>query len=94
MRALVVCAAASALFLARTTPTRFPNTHSVQAVKADAHHDQRPQFDDNGPTCCAPNASYVLAPPADAQAHLTLATLLVSSFHSKGVHYNRPPPLL
>jgi hypothetical protein len=94
VRAVVVCAAAWALLLARNTSPQFPDTTSVHAITADAHHDQRPRFDNSGTTCCSMNAAFVLSPPAEMHSHLTLATVLLFSFPTKGAHYNRPPPIL
>lgn len=93
-RALVVCAAASALFLARSTSPRFADPLSVHTVKADTSHYQRPRFDNSTSRCCPVNTAFAIAPPNGAQPHLTLATALLLSFPTKGLHYNRPPPFL
>jgi hypothetical protein len=92
-RALVICAAASALLLARNSSPQFRDTSSIHTVRADAHHDQRPRFDDIGSRYCAANTTFVLSPPTEVHAHLTLATALLFSFPTKGAHYTRPPPL-
>jgi hypothetical protein len=93
-RALVLCAAASALLLARNSSPQFSGTSSVHSVMAEAHHDQRPRFDNSGYSWYQTNASFVLSPPAELHDHLSLATVLLFSFPTKGAHYNRPPPLL
>jgi hypothetical protein len=94
VRALVLCAAASALLLARNSSPQFSDPSSVHAVTANAHHDQRPRFDNSGFNYCPPNAAFLLSPPTELHAHLSLATVHAFSFHTKGAHYNRPPPSL
>jgi hypothetical protein len=93
-RALIVCAAASALFLARSASPRFADPLSVHTVKADANHYQRPRFDNSTSRCCRVNTAFAVAPPNEAQARLTLASALLLSFPTKGLHYDRPPPSL
>lgn len=97
-RALLVCAAASALFLARNSAPKFSDASSVHAVEAGSHHDQRPRFenrrlDTTGLPCCPANDMLVVSPPAETHGHLTLATTSLFSFPDKGAHYNRPPPV-
>jgi hypothetical protein len=97
-RALLVCAAASALFLARNSAPKFSDASSVHAVEAGSHHDQRPRFenrhlDANGLPYCPTNTVLVVSPPAETRGHLTLATTSLFSFLNKGAHYNRPPPV-
>lgn len=92
IRVLVLLTAGSALLLARNTASSFPETSSVHAVRASSQHDQRPRFDNNSFRCCPPRAAFVLSPPTETHAHLSLATALLVSFHDKGAHYNRPPP--
>jgi hypothetical protein len=89
--ALIVCAAASALFLARNSAPHFPRPHSVQTVRVDAHHDQRPRFD-TGSRCCWAKRAFVVWPPTELRAHFTPPTEFLLSFETRGAHYNRPPP--
>lgn len=93
-RALVVCVAASALFLARSASPRFSDPVSVHTVKANGLHYQRPRFDNSTSRCCTANAMFAIAPLNETQSHLNLAAALLFSFPTKGIHYNRPPPLL
>jgi hypothetical protein len=89
---LVLLTAGSALLLARNTAPNFPNTSSIHAVSASTKHDQRPRFDNSSVQYCPPSATFVLSLPTEAKAHVSFATALLVSFHSKGAHYNRPPP--
>jgi hypothetical protein len=92
-RALVVCAAAFALFLARSSSPQFADPLSAHTIKADAHHDQRPRFDNSTPRYSPATWAFAIAPPNETHARLSLATVLFFSFATKGIHYNRPPPL-
>jgi hypothetical protein len=94
IRSLMVLAAASALVSARSGVPEFRGVPSVHVVKATASHDQRPRFDTSASNGFSVATAFVLSPPTEIHARLTLATALLDSFHSKGAHYNRPPPIL
>jgi hypothetical protein len=94
IRALMVFAAASAVLSARNTPPTFAHASSTHSVKAVAHHDQRPRFDNNTPQSYPLPAAFALVGPTEIHAHLRLATAILVSFPTKGARFNRPPPIL
>jgi hypothetical protein len=94
IHALVVCAAAGALLLARNSTPVFRNTSSVRTVNADVRHDHRLRFVDNAPQLFPVAAGFTVCPPRDSESRLASPASLVVSFPEQGVHYDRPPPIL
>ena len=95
------CVALFTLLVARNTPPEFPKvasldhsaTHGVSLIAATSSHDQRPRFDCNGLQWIAPVAGFLPFPPTASTRHLTSASQLFPVLHTKGLHYNRPPPV-
>jgi hypothetical protein len=94
VHALMVCVAAGALLFARSTAPVFHKAASVHTVNSEVRHDQRPRFVDNAPQCFTAAAIFAVSPQLQVHARLTPAGSLVVSFPLKGLHYNRPPPIL
>jgi hypothetical protein len=94
IHALIVCAAASALLVARSAAPVFRSHSSVSAVSSNAHHDKRPRFVDNAPQFLPPAVLFAISPPQQPQARLAPLASLAVSFPAHGIHYNRPPPIL
>jgi len=94
VRALLVSVALSSVLVARNVPPRFPRTLGVHsAISPDAHHDQRPRFDNNGSQWGTVADSFLPAPPVVESAPLTPLPHLFTTLQSKGFHFNRPPPV-
>jgi hypothetical protein len=94
IRAVLASVALVAIFAAREVATDFPRaTDLASAISADAHHDQRPRFDNSGSQWSAPAAIFVPFPPSAESTPLTLAAQFPSTLQTKGFHFNRPPPI-
>jgi len=94
VRALLASAAFFSVLAARNVPPHFPgllDSHST--FSADSHHDQRPRFDNSGSQWSTPAELVLLAPPAADAEHLIPQPQSFSAHHSKGPHFNRPPPV-
>ena len=94
IRVTLVFGALLAVLGARNVPPEFSNAPGVHsAVSADSHHDQRPRFDHGSVQWSVSADSFRVVPPAGASTPLTATQQLFLGFHSKGFHYNRPPPI-
>lgn len=92
-RALLAFLAVSAVFVARSLPTKFPGVPTERSVQAaHAAHDQRPRFDNEGPQWTVPITSSVQAPLPRVTSRVLPAVAPVASWVAKGAHCTRPPP--
>ncbi len=94
IQALLALLALFSVLAARNVQPHFPGapgTHST--VNSDSHRDQRPRFDNSGPQWSAPAESFFPMPPAAESAHVTPVPQLFCTLQTKGLHFNRPPPI-
>ena len=83
-----------ATLAARNVATHFPQAQGLHfTISADTHHDQRPRFESSGSEWSAPGNDSLPVPPAAESVHLALASRPFSTLQTKGLHYNRPPPI-
>ena len=94
IQAGLACVALFAVLAARNVPPDFfksPCIHS--SISAASHHDQRPRFVHSSSEWGVPDNNSLRVPPADKSAHLTPAPQPFFTPQTKGLHYNRPPPI-
>jgi hypothetical protein len=99
--AILAFPALFALLAARNVPPQFPTAASAQpssirgtsSIRSISSHDQRPRFDCNGLHWSAPVQAFLPFPPTEISAHLNSASQPFPTLSTKGIHYNRPPPL-
>jgi hypothetical protein len=91
-RAAVSLAVLLGVFAAREVPSQFPGACLHRTVGADSHHDQRPRFVHPASEPRVLAGSVLVSPPArEAQRPASVARLLPTQ--TKGLHFNRPPPI-
>ena len=92
---MLALAALFALLVNRNVPPNFPEVSSLQhsSVSEVANHNQRPRFDSNSLQWSAPVKAFQPLPPAAVPVHLASASQWLPTIHTKGFHYNRPPPV-
>jgi hypothetical protein len=101
IHAILAVAAVFGLLVARNVPPEFREGQSLRhssircasTLSTASNHDQRPRFDFNGLGWSVPVEEFLPFPPTSFSAHLTSISQLFPALHTKGFHYNRPPPL-
>jgi hypothetical protein len=95
LQTTVAFAAVFTLLVARVNPPRFPkapSSHSSLSVAPDPG--ERLHFDSDGSQWSAPAQMCLLLPPAAESERFILPAPLSSFLQTRGLHYNRPPPIV
>jgi len=94
IRPLLASVVLIATLAARNVAPHFPQAPGLHfTISADSHHDQRPRFVHSSSEWGVPDKNSLRVPPADKSAHLTPAPQPFFTPQTKGVHYDRPPPI-
>lgn len=84
----------SSLLIAQNVPPEFPSASARQcSISAVSTHCHTRRFESDGSQWTAPVRTSVILPSTERQ-NWTLIPQLLPAIQTKGLHFNRPPPIL
>jgi hypothetical protein len=93
-RASLAFAAVFSLLIARSVPSDFSSAPSIHSsLHSTIHHDQRPRFRCDGSQWSVPLNYFFLVRPTSQSRHSAPHVALFSTRLTKGLPYDRPPPV-